>query len=223
MAGFRRRLLAVLIPLTIVAVLAAAAAQWLDQQGARARLAEAQLEPALARADAAEARAVRAEASLTAIALQRVAEAAATATTVARASEPQRALERSLGRLFAVFQEPTGSGYNQLSDVFSPSALQTLRPEADYLRGRGLHLGGASTWSLTTSPPEQIATDRTQVHTVERWLYDERDQTDQRQRCFVEDSDQTYVLRPGDSGTSAWVVDDIQLGGTRRSDCPPGT
>jgi hypothetical protein len=222
-ARFRRRLLAVLIPLTIVAVLIAAALQWLDQQSARARLAEAQLEPALARADAADARAARAEASLTAIAQQRIVEAATTATTVARASEPQRALEWNLGRLLLVFQEPTGTGYNQLADVFSPSALQTLRPEADYLRGRGLHLGGASTWSLTTSPPEQVAPDRTQIHTVEQWLYDERDDADHRQRCFVEDSDQTYMLRLNAPGNATWVVEEVQLGGTHRSDCPPGT
>jgi len=219
MASFTRRLLAVLVPLTVVAVLAAAALLWLDQQSARARLAEAQLEPALARAEAADARAARAEASLTAIAVQRVAEAAATATSVARASEPQRALERILGRLFLVFQDPTGSGYDQLSDVFSPTALATVRPEADYLRGRGLHLGGASTWSLTTSPPEAVAPDRSQIHTVERWLYDERDQADARQRCFVEDSDQTYVVRLNET---TWVVDEIQLGGTHRSDCPAG-
>jgi hypothetical protein len=223
MARFRRRLLAVLIPLAIVAVLAAAAVLWMDQQSARARLAEAQLEPALARAQAADARAARAEASLTAIALQHVADASATATTVARASEPQRQLERNLGRVFAVFQDPTGSGYDQLSDVFSPGALQTIRPEADYLRGRGLHLGGASTWSLTTSPPEQLAADRTQIHTVERWLYDERDAADQRQRCFIEDSDQTYALRLNDPTTTRWIVDEIQLGSTHRSDCPPGT
>jgi hypothetical protein len=101
--------------------------------------------------------------------------------------------------------------------------FQMVRPEADYLRGRGLHLGGASTWSLTTSPPEQLAADRTQIHTVERWLYDERDATDQRQRCFIEDSDQTYVLRLNDPTTTSWVVDEIQLGGTHRSDCPPVT
>src|SRR5438046_2233517 len=137
MRSFRRRLLAVLVPLTIVAALGAAAVLWLDQQSARARLAEAQLEPALARAEAAETRAVRAEASLTAIAVQRVAEANATATVVARGNEPQRALERALGRLFAAFEEPTGSGYEQLTDVFSPAALQTLRAEADYLRSTG--------------------------------------------------------------------------------------
>src|SRR5204863_9087240 len=86
---FRRRLISVLVPITIIAVLGAAATLWLDQQSARARLAEAQLEPALARAQAAEARAARAEASLTQIAEQRVAEAGATATAVARVNEPK--------------------------------------------------------------------------------------------------------------------------------------
>src|SRR5437764_5288612 len=115
MLRFRRRLLALLVPIAVLAVLAASAVLWLDQQSARARLAEAQLQPALARADAAEARAVRAEASLTAIAQERVAQAAATATAVAQANEPQKALERTLGRLFGVFQDPTGTGYDQLS------------------------------------------------------------------------------------------------------------
>jgi hypothetical protein len=220
MVRFRRRLLAVMVPLAVLSVLAAAAILWLDQQSARARLAEAQLGPALARADAAEARALKAEASLTAIAQQRVAEVAATATAVARVAEPQRALERNLARLFAVFQEPTGIGYAQLADFFSPPALQTLRPEADYLRSTGRHLGGASTFSVNASPPEQLAPDRAQVHTIERWLYDERDDTDRRLRCFTEDSEQTYilVLHPPN-----WVVDEIQLGPTHRSDCPPGT
>ena len=61
-------------------MLAVAAMLWLDQQNARIRLAESELQPALDRATAAEARAARAEASLTAIGVQRVAEAAATAT-----------------------------------------------------------------------------------------------------------------------------------------------
>ena len=220
MVRFRRRLLALLVPLTIVAVLAAAGVLWLDQQSARARLAEAQLEPLIARAEVAEARAVRAEASLTTIAVQRVAEAAATATAVARVNEPQRALERALGRLFVVFQEPTGRGYDQLSEAFSPAALQTLRTEADFLRANGRHLGGPSTFNVNASPLEQLAADRVQIHTVERWLYDERDDADRRQRCFIEDSDQNYILKL--SG-QAWVVDEIQLGATRRSDCPAGT
>jgi hypothetical protein len=58
------------------------------------------------------------------------------------------------------------------------------------------------------------------VHTVERWLYDERDDTDRRLRCFIEDSDQTYVLTA--SGAN-WLVDEVQLGATHRADCPPGT
>jgi len=133
---------------------------------------------------------------------------------------PQRALERILGRLFGVFQDPTGAGYDQLSDVFAQDALQTIRPEADFLRANGLHLGGASTFNVDASPPQQLAPDRAQIHTSERWLYDERDDADQRQRCFIEDSDQTYVLQ---LKNQVWTVDQIQLGGTHRSDCPPGT
>jgi hypothetical protein len=220
MARFTRRLIALLLPLAILAVLAAAAVLWVDQQSARARLAEAALQPALARADAAEARAARAEASLTAIAQQRIADAAATATAVAQASEPQRALERILGRLFAVFQDPIGGGYDKMGELFSATALTTIRPEADYLRSTGRHLGGASTFNVDASAPQQIAADRVQVHTSERWLYDERDDADKRQRCFVEDSDQTYVLV---LTGQTWHVEDIQLGGSHRSECPPGT
>jgi hypothetical protein len=220
MRRLRRRLLAVLVPLAILAVVAAAIIMWGDQQSARARLAEAELEPALERAQAAEARAVRAEASLTAIALDRAATAAATATAVAAANEPQRALERILGRLFDVFQDPTGPAYDQLPDAFSQPALDTVRPEADYLRAYGLHLGGASTFNIDASAPEQISQDRAQVHTNETWLYDERNDADRRQRCFIEASDQTYVLvRNGQS----WTIEEIQLGSTRRADCPPGT
>jgi hypothetical protein len=220
MFAFRRAVLKVLVPITLVAVLGAASVLWLDQQGARTRLAEAQLQPALARGDAAEARAVRAEASLTAIAQQRVAEVYATATAVATSNMPQRALERALGRMFAVQQEPLGRGYEQLSEVYSPAALQKLRNEADYLRGTGQHLGGASTFSVDASSPQEIAPDRAAVHTTERWVYDERDESDRRQRCFIEDSDQTYVMRL--SGQT-WVVDEVQLGDSRRSQCPPGT
>jgi type II secretory pathway pseudopilin PulG len=220
MVRVRRRLLALLVPLTILAVLAASGVLWMDQQSARARLAEAELQPALARAEAAEARALQAEASLTAIAEERVAEAAATATAVSAVNEPQRALERNLGRLFAVFQEPTGAGYEHLGDYFGSTALQTLRAEADYLRATGRHLGGASTFSVNASPPQQVAPDRAQVHTIERWLYDERDESEGRQRCFVEDSDQTYTLK---LTGQVWTIDEFQLSGTRRSDCPPGT
>jgi len=220
MRRLRRRLLTVMVPLAVLAVLIAAGVLFVDQQSARARLAEAELQPALARANAAEARAARAEASLTAIATARQAEAAATATVVAQASEPQRALERILARLFAVFQDPTGAGYDQLSQVFSESALQTERPEADYLHANGRHLGGASTFNVDASAPQQLSPDRAQIHTNERWIYDERDESDHRLRCFIEDSDQTYVL--AQKGQS-WIVDGVQLGGTRRSDCPSGT
>ncbi len=219
MVRFRRRLISVLVPLTIIAVLAAAATLWLDQQSARARLDEAQLEPALARAQVAEGRAARAEASLTAIADARIAEAAATATAVAKVAEPAQALERALGRLYAAFQDPTGQAYDNLSNTFSPTALNAVRAEADFLRGNGRHLGGVSTFSLSTSPVTYRDPDHAEVHTVERWVYDERDASDRRLRCFTEDSDQTYVLaRKGQD----WIVDEIALGGTRRTDCPAG-
>jgi len=217
---FRRRLLAVLVPLAAIALLAAAAVLFVDQQSARARLAEAELQPAVARADAAEARATRAEASLTAIGVAKVAEAAATATSVAQATEPQRALERILGRLFGVFQDPAGTGYDRLSDLFSQTALGTVRPEADYLRSTGRHLAGASTFNVDASSPQRVSDDRVQVHTNERWLYDERDEADHRLRCFIEDSDQTYVLA---LNGQTWIIDEVQLAGTHRSDCPPGT
>jgi hypothetical protein len=220
MRRFRRLLISVLVPLTILAVLGAGATLWLDQQGARARLAEAQLEPALARAQAAEARAVRAEASLTTIAVQRVVEAAATTTAVARVTEPQRALERILGRLFGAFQDPTGQAYDQLGDVIAPGALQVLRAEADFLRGNSRRLGGASTFNVNASPVNYLDQERAEVHTVERWLYDERDAADARQRCFVEDSDQTYVLkRQGQD----WLIDEVRLENSKRGDCPQGT
>src|SRR5262249_55540070 len=137
MRGLRRGLLAVFVPLAILALTAAAAQMFVDQQSARTRLADSELQTAVPRAEAAEARAVRAEASLTAIAVSRQTEAAATATVAAQPNVPQRDLERILGRLFQVFEDPTGAGYDQLSDVFSDQALQTVRPEADYLRGNG--------------------------------------------------------------------------------------
>lgn len=220
MKGFRRGLIALLFPLALLAVLVAATIMWLDQQSARARLAEAELQPALARAAAEEDRAVRAEASLTAIAQDQAVAVAATATVVAAANEPQRALERILGRLFNVFQDPTGAGYDKLSDVFSDSALETVRPEADYLRANGLHLGGASTFNIDASAPDQLDPDRAQVQTTETWTYDERNDADQRQRCFIENSDQTYILA---LNGQTWTIDQVQLGSTHRTDCPPGT
>ena len=136
------------MPLAILAVLAAAGTLWMDQQSARARIAEAELQPVRARADAAEARAVRAE--------------------------------------------------------------------VDYLRQTGRHLGGDSTFNVDASPPTQQGPDRSSIHTHERWLYDERDQADRRQRCFVEDSDQTYTLVRSNED---WLVDEVELAGSSRVDC----
>jgi hypothetical protein len=53
MRRFRRMLLALLVPLAVLAVLIDAGVMFVDQQSARARIAEAALQPALATADAA--------------------------------------------------------------------------------------------------------------------------------------------------------------------------
>ena len=205
-----------LVPLSIVAVLAAAATLWMDQQSARARIAEAELEPLRVRAEAAETRAAVAEASLTSVARQRLVEAAATATVLARPNEPLRALERNLGHLFEAFQNPIGPAYDQLGQYFSEAALIPLRAEADYLRQTGRHLGGESTFNVDAAPPTPEGPDRSSIRTHERWVYDERDEADQRQRCFVEDSDQTYTLvRASDD----WIVDEVQFAGSSRVNC----
>jgi hypothetical protein len=212
----RRRLLALLVPLTILAVLAAAGTLWMDQQSARARIAEAELEPLRVRAEAAETRAAVAETSLTAIARQQVVEAAATATVAARPNEPLRALERNLGHLFDAFQNPVGPAYDDLGKYFSQGALVPLRAEADYLRQTGRHLGGESTFNVDASPPVADGPDRSSIRTHERWVYDERDDADQRQRCFAEESDQTYTLvRASDD----WLVDEVQFAGSSRVNC----
>jgi hypothetical protein len=215
-ARLRRGLLALLVPLAILAVLAASATLWMDQQSARARIAEAELEPVRVRAEAAETRAARAETTLTAVVQQRVVEAAATATIVARPNEPLRALERALGRLFGAFQDPTGPAYDQLSQVFGSNALTPLRAEADYLRSTGRHLGGESTFNVDASPPVAAGPDRSTIRTHERWVYDERDQADRRQRCFAEESDQTYTLVRVNQD---WLVDEVQFAGSSRVNC----
>jgi hypothetical protein len=142
--------------------------------------------------------------------------AAATATVVARPNEPLRALERNLGHLFDAFQNPVGPAYDQLGQYFSEAALVPLRAEADYLRQTGRHLGGESTFNVDASPPTPEGPDRSSIRTHERWVYDERDESDQRQRCFVEDSDQTYTLvRASDD----WIVDEVQFAGSSRVNC----
>jgi hypothetical protein len=146
----------------------------------------------------------------------RVAEAAATATVVARPNEPLRALERNLGRLFAAFQNPVGPAYDDLGKSFSQAALVPLRAEADYLRQTGRHLAGESTFNVDASPPTPLGPDRSSIRTHERWVYDERDDADVRRRCFVEDSDQTYTLV---RGSEDWLVEEVQFAGSSRVNC----
>jgi hypothetical protein len=225
MRQVRRQVLVGLVLIALLVLLACAAAAFVTQQTTRARLAEATLQPALERAQTveeraqqAQARAAQAEASLTAIADGHATQAAATATAVARPYDPERALERDLARLFAVYGDPLGQRYDQLAEVFAPDVLPTVRNEADYLRVNDLHLGGASTFAIT--PPVQLDQDQVQTRTTERWVYDERDENDRRVRCFIEVSDQTYTMQraPRD-----WMVAELEVATTQRGTCPPGT
>ena len=50
--------------------------------------------------------------------------------------------------------------------------------------------------------------DTVEIHTVERWLYDERDPSDKRVRCLVEDSDQTYTMKQQGQD---WIIDSVVL------------
>src|SRR5438045_2195901 len=90
-----RRLVPWLVVLLVLA-LAGGLTIWARQQDTARRAAEA-------RADAAEARVVQAEASLTAI--SRVI-AAATATAQAEANQPETALRRALDLVFEAYKEP---------------------------------------------------------------------------------------------------------------------
>jgi hypothetical protein len=55
------------------------------------------------------------------------------------------------------------------------------------------------------------------MRTHERWTYDERNAADQRARCLVESSEQTYTLQ---RAGAEWQVADIELGTSSRADCP---
>ena len=164
------------------------------------------------RASAAEARAATAEAVVTAQAARQ----AATATAEAYANSPAAAIDRSLNLVLTAEQQPTDQRLRALNDAFGPNALSVMRPEVEHLLSGGLHLGGQSGYELSVLDTSFPNPDAAQVHTQERWTYDERNAQDQRSRCLVETSDQTYSLqRVG----SVWQVNDIQLGTSSRVDC----
>ena len=174
---------------------------------------ESALQVSEVRASEAESRAATAEAIVTAQAeLQ-----AATATARAYAGSPEAAIDRSLSLVLATEREPTDQHLRSLSDAFRPAAMAVLRPEVEHLLSGGLHLGGRSGYDLTVLVTDVPSPDQAQVRTRERWTYDERNASDQRARCLVENSEQTYTLIKAGPD---WQVEDIQLGSLSRTPCP---
>src|SRR5689334_12138394 len=174
---------------------------------------EATLAASEARADQAESRAATAEAVVTA----QAAVQAATATALAYASSPEAAVDRSLGLVLAAEREPTDQRLKALNDTFGPAALAFMRPEVEHLLSGGLHLAGDSGYDVSVLNSALSGPDEAQVRTRERWTYDERSASDQRSRCLVETSEQTYVLQ---RAGPEWQVMDIQLASSSRADCP---
>jgi len=171
------------------------------------------LEASEARANHAEARAATAEAVVTVQAQTQ----AATATALAYANSPAGAVDRSLSLVLAAEREPTEQRLKALNDTFGPAALAVIRPEVEHLLSGGLHLGGVSGYELSVLASANPSPDQVQVRTRERWTYDERNARDQRARCLVESSEQTYTLQRAGAG---WQVAQIDLGTSSRTDCP---
>jgi hypothetical protein len=166
-----------------------------------------------ARADLAESRAATAEAVVTVQAHTQ----AATATALAYTSSPEASIDRSLGLVLAAERDPTDQRLKALMDAFGAPALSVLRPEIEHLLSGGLHLGGASGYEISVSSTTPSGPDQVQTRTRERWTYDERNADDQRTRCLVESSEQTYTLQ---RAGAEWQVTDIQIGASSRADCP---
>jgi hypothetical protein len=192
--------------ITLLAVLLLAGmVVWATQREAALRASEV-------RASQAEARAEVAEALVTAQAQAQV----ATATALAQASSPAAAVDRGLSVLLAAERDPQDEHLRALSATFGPDALALVRPEVEHLISGGLHLGGLSAYELSVLASDNSAPDQAEVHTRERWTYDERTPDDQRARCLVETSDQIYRLR---RAGSEWQIADIQLATSNRMEC----
>ena len=180
---------------------------WARQQDAARRLAESRVETA-------EARAVAAEASLTAIA--RTSEAA-TATAAREGNEPEIALRRALDLVFEAYKDPSNGKLRALSDAFSPDALSFERTEAEHLISGGMHLAGSTPYQLDVLSTSSGPAGDAQISTHEVWTYDEVDADNRRTRCVREESEQTYGLRRVAAG---WIIANVDLtGSTRRTDC----
>ena len=201
-----RRLLPWVVALGVLTIVGGLT-MWGRQHEAARRVAEA-------RAEVAELRLARVEASLTAIALT---SAAATATALADASRPEMTLRRALDLAFEAYKDPTEGRLRALQAAFGPGALTFLRVEAEHLISAGTHLAGASPYELEILSSNASGPDQVQIRTRELWTYDEVDDQNRRTRCVREESEQTYTLRRLAAG---WLVDDVELSGpTRRTDC----
>jgi hypothetical protein len=204
--GPLRRLVPWLVALGLLAVVAGLSV-WARQQDAARRLAEG-------RADAAEARLVLAEATLTAFAHTN---AAATATAIAETNPPDLALRRALDLVFEAYKDPNEGKLRALTDAFSPDALSFERTEAEHLISGGLHLAGGTSYDMVVLATTPHGPDGADVRTRETWTYDEVDAHNRRVRCVREESEQTYTLRRIAAG---WLIEDVQLSGTtKRTDC----
>lgn len=173
---------------------------------------EVRLEATEERADQAEARAATAEAVVTVQAQSQL----ATATALAYVNSPAAAIDHDLALVLAAERDPNQDHLKALSDAFGPPALAMIRPEIEHLLSGGLHLGGDSGYQVSVLSTEAPSPDEVQLRTRERWVYDERNGDDQRMRCLIEDSDQTYTLKRAGAD---WQIMDIALGTSSRSDC----
>src|SRR5438132_4197873 len=169
---------------------------WARQQDAARRLAESRVETA-------EARAVAAEASLTAIA--RTSEAA-TATAAREGNEPEIALRRALDLVFEAYKDPNEGKLRALSDAFSPDALSFERNEAEHLISGGLHLAGGTPYDMQVLATTPHSPDESEIRTRETWTYDEVDAQNRRIRCVREETEQTYTLRRIAGG---WLIQSV--------------
>lgn len=201
-----RRLVPWIVSLLVLAAFGALTI-WARQQDVARRVAET-------RADEAEAQLAAVQSSLTAVTRSI---AAATATALAEANQPQQALRRALDLVFAAYKDPSDGRLQALSAAFSPDALGFERTEAEHLISGGLHLGGASPYDLQIVSTTPHGPDQTEIKTHEIWTYDEYDGQNRKTRCVREESDQTYTMQRVSGG---WMVQDVQLSGpTRRTDC----
>jgi len=119
--------------------------------------------------------------------------------------------------VLAAERDPTEQRLKALNEAFGTAALGVLRPEIEHLLSGGLHLGGASGYEISVSGTSPSGPDQVQTRTRERWTYDERNADDQRTRCLVESSEQTYTLQRAGAD---WQVMDIEIGTSSRADCP---